>query len=175
MTLLLRAATIGFVLALASAALAQGPGNDREIRERVFYYEGMHLFVTPENGKLKTSSTGIPANGALRLAGDPADSGALQTDSRNATATEQPAKSVTSEDETGIADEREMLDYIAIALLIFIAVWAIAYRRDPASESGGPTAKDRAEALDARLTYLDQRLADIERRVRRKRPDSMVA
>lgn len=173
MTNLLRAAIIGVLSALASAAFAQAQGNDREIRERIIYHDGGHVFVAPENGK-SIAANETPSNGAWKLAGDPLDRPGMRGsdigNSREATAIEQPTGIATSDDrdEAGAAEERETLDYIALALLIFIAVWSIAYRRDPGRKSGIPSANDRAEALDARLTYMDQRLADIERRVRRK-------
>lgn len=168
-------------IALPVTAAAQtAPDGDREIHEAVVYRDSRHVFLASRNGKFDGHS-----GGAWTLAGEPvdrngargSDAGAVKSDPPGAT---ESTASITAPDDERLASQidaapdRTLLDYIALGLLFFIAVWAIAYRREHSRDTDGSSAKDRAEALDARLTYVDQRLADIERRIR-KQPHHMKA
>jgi hypothetical protein len=154
----------------APAALAQGPSNVDEIREAVIYHDGQHLFLTARP-RFSTQA------GRFIVAGDATHGGSTDGQSAPGESVRAPAASAAQSPAAVMAPDDTMpqgesvwdhtpLEYIALGLLFFIALWAIAYRPDRGAR-GGPTPQDRSEALDARLTYLDQRIADIERKQRR--------
>ena len=164
------------VAAAPSVALAQAaPGNDHEIREAVVYHDGQHLFLSArpqfstQAGRFIVSGDATNGYGGSTN-GQSAAAEPARTAAPAPSATQNPVAVMAPEDTMPQGDtgsEHTPIEYIALALLFFIALWAIAYRTDRTSR-GGPTSRDRAEALDARLTYLDQRVADIERKVRRQ-------